>query len=48
MGMQPILPTTMPIKKIIGAARQLYDVSYGVVRCEQAFNVRFGIADVMR
>ena len=33
MGMQPILPITVPIKKIKGATRQCY--GNGVIRCEQ-------------
>ena len=33
--MQPILPITVPIKKINGATRQCYGDGDGVVRCEQ-------------
>ena len=33
MGMQPILPITVTVKKIKGAARQCY--GGGVVQCEQ-------------
>ena len=36
MGMQQILPVTLPVKKIKGAARQHY--GNGVVRCEQTFS----------
>ena len=32
MGMQPILPVTVPIKKIKGATRQRYVVTLGVNR----------------
>ena len=39
MGMQPILPVTMPIKKIKVATRQCYGDADGVVRCEQTSTV---------
>ena len=32
MAMQPILPVTVPVKKIKGAARQRYVVTFGVNR----------------
>ena len=35
MGVQPILPVTVPVKKIKDAARQCYGDGDGVVRCEQ-------------
>ena len=35
MGMQPVLPVKVPIKKLKGAAHQCYNDSDGVVRCEQ-------------
>ena len=35
MGMQPILPVTVPIKKIKGVTSQCYGDGDGVVRCEQ-------------
>ena len=35
MGMQPILPVKVPIKKLKGATHQCYNDSDGVVRCEQ-------------
>ena len=35
MGLQPVLPVTVPIKKIEGAHRQCYGDGDGVVRCEQ-------------
>ena len=35
MGMQPILPVTVPIKKIKGVTNQCYGDGDGVVRCEQ-------------
>ena len=38
MGMQPILPVTVPIKKIKGATHQCYGDGDGVVRCEQTFS----------
>ena len=38
MGMQLILPVTVPVKKIKGAARQCYGDGDGVVRSEQTFN----------
>ena len=37
MGMQPILPMTVPIKKIKDAALQDYGDGDGVVWCEQTF-----------
>ena len=33
MGMQPILPVTLPFKKIKGAACQRYGDSNGVIQC---------------
>ena len=38
MDMHPILPVTVPVKKIKGTARQCYGDGDGVVRCEQTFN----------
>ena len=38
MGMQPILPVTVLVKKIKGAAHQCYGHGDGVVRCEQTFS----------
>ena len=35
--MQPILPITVPVKKIKGAAHQCYGDSDEVVRCERTF-----------
>ena len=35
MGMQPILPVSVSVKKIKGVARQHYSNGEGVVRCEQ-------------
>ena len=40
--MQPILPVTVPIKKMQGAARQRYCDGGGVVRCEHALSDRDG------
>ena len=34
MGMQPILPVTVPVKKIKGAPCQRYIVMFGVKRIE--------------
>ena len=36
MGMQPIPPTTVPVKKIKGLAHQCYGDGDGVVSCKQA------------
>ena len=41
MGMQPILPITVSVKKIKSAARQRYDDGDEVVRCEQTFTVYY-------
>ena len=38
MGMQPILPITVPVKKIKGAARQYYSDGDGVGQYEQSFS----------
>ena len=40
MGMQPIMPITVPIKNVKGAARKRYGDGDGdgVVWCEWAFN----------
>ena len=38
MGMQSILPVTVPVKKIKGAARQCYGYGDGVVQCEQTLS----------
>ena len=35
--LQPILPITVTVKKIKGAAHQWYSDNEGVVRCEQTF-----------
>ena len=37
-GMRPILPVTVPVKKIKGAARQCYSDGDGVVWYEQTLN----------
>ena len=39
MGMQPILPVTVPVKKIKGATHQCYGGGDGGIRCEQTFNI---------
>ena len=39
MGMQPILPFTVPVKKIKDAARQRYIEGDGVAWCEQTFRL---------
>ena len=39
MGMQTILPLTVPIKKIKGAAGQCYSDDDGVGRCEQDLKI---------
>ena len=39
MGMQTILPITVPMKKIKGAVGQCYSDGDGVVRCEQALRM---------
>ena len=39
MGIQPILPITVPFKKMKGAARQCYVDGDGVVRCEQTLSM---------
>ena len=39
IGMQPILPITVPVKKIKGATRQCFGDGDGVIRCEQAFQL---------
>ena len=46
MGMQPILPVTVAVIKIKGAAHQSYGDGMGVARCEQTFKdpQRFVIA----
>ena len=41
MGMQPVLPITLTIKKIKGTARQCYSDGDGVVRCEWTFTCKF-------
>ena len=41
MGMQAILPTTVPIKKIKGAIHQCYGDRDGIVWCEQTFRMGF-------
>ena len=41
MGVQPILPITVPVKKIKGAARQYYSDGDGVVQYEQSFSDSF-------
>ena len=41
MDMQPILPVTVPVKKIKGAARQRYGDGDGVVRCKQILTFAF-------
>ena len=41
MGMRPILPITVPVKKIKGATRQCYGDGDGVTWCEQALMVLF-------
>ena len=46
MGMQPILPITVSIKKIKGAARQCYGNGDGVIWCEQTLSVRLQSAIV--
>ena len=38
MGMQPILPVTVPIKKIKGDFSKCYGDGDGVIRCEQTLN----------
>ena len=55
MGMQPILPITMLVKKIKSAARQCYGDGAGDVRCEQTLNLEAlplmlgpGLIDVLR
>ena len=40
MGIQPILPITVHIKKIKGAAHLCYSDGDGVVRYEQTFTLR--------
>ena len=40
--MQPILPVTLTVKKIKGAAHQSYGDSDGVVRCEQTLTFADG------
>ena len=42
MGMQPILPVTVPFKKIKGEGFRCYGDGNGdgVVRCEQTFTVK--------
>ena len=37
MGMQPILPVTLPVKKIKGAARQYYGDDDRAIWCKQTF-----------
>ena len=39
MGYIPILPVTLPIKKIKGAVSQCYGDRDGVVWCERTFDV---------
>ena len=39
VGMQPILPNTVPIKKIKGVTHQQYGDSRGVLRCEQTLTI---------
>ena len=39
--MQPILPVTVPVKKIKGATRQRYGDGDGVVRCKQILTFAF-------
>ena len=41
MGIQPILPITVPVKKIKSTARQCYSDGDGVVWCEQSFKGPF-------
>ena len=38
MGMQPILPITVPVKKNKGAAHQYYGDGDEVIWCEQTFS----------
>ena len=38
MGTQPILPVSLPIKKIKGAAHQHYSEGDGVIWCEYTIN----------
>ena len=46
MGMQPILPITVSIKKFKGAAHQCYGNGDGVIWCEQTLSVRLQSAIV--
>ena len=38
MGMQPIVPVTVSVKKIKGATHQSYGDGDGVVQCEQTLS----------
>ena len=38
MGMQPILPVIVLVKKIKGTAHECYGDGDGAVRCEQTFS----------
>ena len=40
MGMQPILPIIVPVKKIKGAAHKRYGDGDGVVQCGQTINMK--------
>ena len=44
MGMQPILPVTVSVKKIKSAACQCYGDGDEVVRCEQTLSVKVNSA----
>ena len=46
--MQPILPVTVSVKKIKGAARQCYGDGDGVVLCEQTLSRNCSLIVVLR
>ena len=43
IGMQPILPITVTVKKMEGTAHQCYGDADGVIRCEQALRVKSSV-----